>query len=411
MKWFHYILLFLVLLPSLQIEASNQIILRVEPPALTDSIADTTALQAKKHLRQLLNQKKDSIIDQEDGPYQPPVDTTSTNRTWYINALRNRTFSLRDTTIRYPQFLDFCITAYRWFDRTFNLYDTAYVRDPITHWRVILKNNNWVDFYHGSHGIQSSYYSLRNDLTCNFGGYVSYYGIGLGLMVNVRDPLGGRGLKNMRWNVDLNTMRVILHFWYKRNTNNTLHVIRMGDWKGSYEFEGLKHKTYGVDAKYIFNYKHYYHQAVYGYGKFQRRSSGSLIAGIRFSRQDVDIDLTSLPDEITANMPTDERIFMMHFIDYSFLVGYGFNWVISPRWTLNATLLPAIGYRRNINDESQGRKHALSTSLNGQVGFVLHRKRFFYGLNAAFDIFWSNFSTNGFINSTVDLNINIGLSF
>ena len=89
---------------------------------------------------------------------------------------------------------------------------------------------------------------------------------------------------------------------FYHSTNNGGTIIRKFKYPGgayyNIDLPGLQLKSYGADAYFFFNNKKYSHAAAYCYSKIQKKSAGSLIAGVTLSRQSVGVDLSSAPKEI-----------------------------------------------------------------------------------------------------------------
>ena len=68
------------------------------------------------------------------------------NDFWKLAALTGK-LNLKDKTVKYPRFVKWCVDLYNWGDETFNSYDTTYVTGTGKRWKLIMKNDNWMDFY------------------------------------------------------------------------------------------------------------------------------------------------------------------------------------------------------------------------------------------------------------------------
>ena len=104
-------------------------------------------------------------------------------------------WSINDTTIKYPMVLDFGVKTYRWLNHALNYYDTTYVVNPGKtsgkKWKIMIKNNNWLDFYSGHLTTKRTYLQLNSDITSLFGFQICGMGLSFTYMINVRDLLAG----------------------------------------------------------------------------------------------------------------------------------------------------------------------------------------------------------------------------
>jgi len=366
-----------------------------------------------------------AAAEQEPQPEQPrkswrqqlrehlnePFDTVRDEGYWK-RALTHGKLDIYDETIEYPRFLDICLDLYRWGDYTFNHYDSAYVTGTGKNWKLMLKNNNWLDSYAGELSSQDVPVQMNSDLTSNFGGQISFMALSLGYMVNLRDLLGGKSVKNTRWDFSFTCSRMALELYYTKNDQSSVHLHRLGEWTGSELFGGLKRESYGAYAYYFFNHTRYAQAAAYCFSKYQRRSAGSLIAGIHLSHQDIVMDFDLLSDEShKALLPDGVLDYRFRYRDYCVLVGYGYNWVFAPNWLLNVTGIPSVGYRHSFPNSIEGKKDLVSTNFRGKAALVRNAGNFFYGLHIICDGHWYHSSQHSFFSNNNDFNVTAGYRF
>ena len=72
-------------------------------------------------------------------------------------------------TVIYPKFLDFCFDVYRWGDKVFNSYDSAYVKPTGKNWKVMFKTNMWFDSYYGNFHDKKMRFLLNSDMNSSLG--------------------------------------------------------------------------------------------------------------------------------------------------------------------------------------------------------------------------------------------------
>ena len=134
------------------------------------------------------------------------------------NAWKRRIFrhgwSINDTSIVYPRVLDFGFKTYRWLNHALNYYDTAYVVNPGKtsgkKWKIMLKNNNWIDFYSGHLSNWRTPVQLNSDITSLFGFQICGMGLSFTYMINVRDLLAGNFIRNRRLQFSFTTSRIFI---------------------------------------------------------------------------------------------------------------------------------------------------------------------------------------------------------
>ena len=324
-------------------------------------------------------------------------------------------WSINDTSIIYPPVLDFGFKAYRWLNHALNYYDTAYVVNPGKtsgkKWKIMLKNNNWLDFYSGHLSEWRSYVQLNSDVTSLFGFQICGMGLSVSYMFNVRDLLAGKFIHNRRLQFSMTTSRFFVEGYYRKNDESTVHIYRLGPWEGDQIFSGLKRESYGLDAYYIFNHTHYSQAAAYSFSKYQKRSSGSLFGGIYLSHQDIVMDMSKLPNEMIKYLPDEMTDYRFRYRDIGVMVGYGYSWVFHHGWLYNITVVPSIGYRHSFPNSIEGKRSLLSTNLNGRMALVRTAGNFFYALTLSHEGHWYQSKMHSFYNSYNNLELTAGFRF
>lgn len=341
------------------------------------------------------------------------LDSTALESNWKQRIFRHG-WNINDTTIKYPKFLDLGFKAYRWANHAFNYYDTAYVANPGSpgrRWKVMIKNNNWLDFYSGHLGKHQFPVQMNNDVTSLFGFHISGMGLSFTYMINVRDLLAGKFIRNRRLQFSFTTSRIFIEGYYRKNEQSTVHLHRLGKWNGDVLFSGLKRESYGLDAYYIFNHTHYSQAAAYCFSKLQKRSAGSLLGGIYLSHQDVVMDLSTLDNEHKAFLPDKVTDYRFRYRDFGVMVGYGYSWVFHHGWLFNITVAPSIGYRKSFPNSIEGKKHLFSTNLNGRMALVRTAGNFFYAFNFSHEGHWYRSLLHSFYNSSSILELTAGFRF
>ena len=152
----------------------------------------------------MAQQERDLPVDNAASEF----DTTRDDGYWK-RALMHGKLNLKDTTVSYPGLIHFGVKCYRWFDRYLNTYDTAYIVGTRTKWKFTVKESNWLDSYAGTLTSQRVPIMINSNVTCFFGVHGSYSGLGLGYTINLNDLITGRRIKNIRWEFNFNTSRVM----------------------------------------------------------------------------------------------------------------------------------------------------------------------------------------------------------
>ncbi len=344
------------------------------------------------------------------------IDSTVTDAKdiWKQRIFRHG-WSINDTTIVYPRALDFGFKVYRWINHALNYYDTTYVVNPGKtkgkKFKIMLKNSNWLDFYSGHLGKWETPVQLNSDVTSLFGFHISGMGLSFTYMINVRDLLAGKFIHNRRLQFSFTTSRIFIEGYYRKNDESSVHLHRLGKWLGDEIFYGLKRESYGLDAYYIFNHTHYSQAAAYCFSKYQKRSAGSLMAGIYLSHQDVVMNMDILSDQLRKFLPGKVTDYRFRYRDFGFMIGYGYSWVFHHGWLFNVTAVPSVGYRHSFPNSIDGKRSLLSTNLNGRMALVRTAGNFFYALTFSHEGHWYTSTNHSFYNSYSNLEVTAGFRF
>lgn len=394
-----YILMSIVLLVS--VLAWGQ-----DVPVATTERADTVVKLNK--FQQLKERARERIDEKLNEPY----DTIRDSGYWW-RAMKHGKVDLNGGSIDYPRFIDFCWKVYKWGDKAFNSYDTAYVVSTGKNWKLMLKSMNWIDAY-GGEPVNDMHIFTRSELTSNLGVQLSFMAVSVGFTMGVSDWIHGE--KNSK-KVDFSftCARFSADAYYMENTGSTIFKYRhTGDekYKGTIrEFGGLKRKSYGMSAYYFFNNRRYAQAAAYCFSKYQKRSAGSFIAGINMQHRDLSFNVDEFPQIVRDQIPAGTE--MPHFLynDYCVMAGYGHNWVLGKKWLLNLTVAPYVGYRHIIGTSHEDKASAWSINMRGRLGAVYNHKQYFVGLQSYADIHRYRSENYFFVGSILDFTALVGIRF
>ena len=357
-----------------------------------------------------LQKIKHGIKQRIDEKLNEPYDTTRDGRYWW-RAMKHGKVDFNDSTMGYPKFLLFCYKTYKWGDRAFNSYDTAYVKGTGKNWKLILKSDNWVDSYIGR-PFEDVHMIMNSNLVSNVGVSLSFMAVSLGYSVSISNLVhGGKVSNKVDFSFTCARFAADAYYWENQNKMNITYSNKNnGIEDQKLRQSGIIRKAMGVTAYYFFNNRRYAQAAAYCFSKYQKRSAGSWLAGFSIQHADVNIDVEQLDAEGRKYIPTQADAPRILYNDYCLLVGYGHNWVLGPKWLLNLTVTPYIGYRHNILYEP-GNKGALSLNLRGRLGVVYNHRQFFVGLQGYAD--HHRYKSNGtrMVNSFLDFSALAGVRF
>ena len=343
-----------------------------------------------------------------------PVEfSRSKDANWWWNRLRQGTLVMSDTTIIYPHFLKFCVNVYNWADRAFNYYDKDYVQGTGRRWKARLANDNWLDSYAMNFKSNVPIWMLSEPY-CNLGFYLQYMAISVGYAIDMSHVIGNKPLLHKRFEFAFTCARFYAEGYYSENTGGT-YLRRFGDYNNGKIFKkyipGVTFHSKGINAYYFFNHSRYSQGCVYGYSNLQKRSAGSIIAGISISNHDINVDFATLPENMLQYLKSEDTKYRFYFNDYSLLIGYGYNLAFARNFVFNVTALPAFGYKHCFRQCTGGKRDMWSLNVIGRLGLVYNYRDFFAGLNAKMEGHWFRGSNYNFFNSIETVSLVTGVRF
>ncbi len=400
MKWLRYISIVVFLF--LAFAGMGQ-----EVAVDTLAVADTT-VQLNKF--QQLKAKTKNRIEQK---MKEPWDTIRDGSYWW-RALKHGKVDLDGGTIDYPAFIDFCWKVYKWGDKAFNSYDTAYVVSTGKNWKFMFKSNNWNDNYSGE-PMKVVNFDMRSKLTANMGFQLAFMAVSVGYTVGISNLINHEKVsKKLDFSFTCARFAADAYYMENRGTTTAWFTVKEGAGKNKIkfnEFGGLHRKAYGLSAYYFFNNRRYAQAAAYCFSKYQKRNAGSLIAGICLQHRDMSIQLDELPQAVQEQIPAGEEMPRFLYNDYCVMLGYGYNWVLGRKWLLNLTVTPYVGYRHLLATNHEDRASAWSLNLRARMGAVYNHKQFFVGLQNNGDFHRYKSEKHHFIGSLLDFTALVGIRF
>lgn len=402
------LLIFLVLccLPVLSWgqQAAEQSVVPVQQDTITVRHDSVVVEQPKLSLKQRITNRINEKLNE-------PFDTTRDSRYWW-RAMKHGKINFKDSTMGYPKFVMFCYNTYMWGDKVFNSYDSAYVKPTGKNWKLILKSDNWVDSYIGT-PFKDVRVIMNSNLVSNIGVSLSFMAVSLGYSISISNLIhGGKVSNKAEFSFTCARFTADFYYWENQNDINIIYTDKnIDDKKHRFRQSGISRKAMGLTAYYFFNNRRYAQAAAYCFSKYQRRSAGSFLAGFSLQHFDVKANADQLADEAQAFIPEGAAPLRILYNDYCALVGYGYNWVLGPKWLLNLTFTPYIGYRYNILPHPGQKQSDISLNLRGRLGLVYNHKNFFMALQGYADHHRYKTKDTRLVNSTLNFAVLAGIRF
>ncbi len=294
-------------------------------------------------------------------------------------------FSLAlDSIAEWGRFPRFCINVYRWGDRFFNTYDPEYVIGTGKKFNVKSKTESWMDYYDFQleNGTRMS---MISDPCTSTGFYLTYLAVSVGYDMNVSKYIGGSTRARRRFNFGFSCSLLAADFYFISNDVGT-RIIKFGEpgdvFNPHLDFNNINTSTWGVDAYYFFNHKHYSQGAAFNFSKIQKKSSGTMFAGFTYFSQNYNFDFNHLPDYIKKELPSSWTDYYYKVLNhnYALKIGYAYNLVLPHNWLIGISEAPTLGVRTGYISDPSNSKTTFSFSNRVDLSTVYNHDNWFLGL-------------------------------
>ena len=248
------------------------------------------------------------------------------------------------------------------FIKSFDEYDTRYITPNYYNYTSMLQSSTIYEIYKLS-GTDSKGGKQSITFTSNpsfkIGPYLGWRWLFLGYQFDISDPTSSR--KKTEFDLSLYSSMIGCDLIYQKNRGDFkfsnlkgFEQVEKPSIKGK-NFGGMKTDIISANIYYIFNHKHFSYPAAYSQSTVQRKSCGSWKLGATFTRHKIDFDYNQLSEKITgtdkSSLLSDAFKFnQITYYDYSFNIGYAYNWVFAKNCLFNISLAPAIGYKYSTVD-------------------------------------------------------------
>lgn len=323
------------------------------------------------------------------------------------------------------------LSSFRRMVRNFSRVDTNYIEPQKYNFTAMFQNTTSFEGYtlriNDGHEVV-----LAPKPSCKLGPYFGWRFIFLGYTIDLKH-LKSEAREAINFSLYAPQLGVDL-FWRKSGSNYLISSVDFGDKAvnkamQSLNFNGFETSERGINAYYIFNHSKFSYPAAYSQSTIQRRSAGSALAGISYSKHKLSMDwdkfhllMDDVVGEGTSHEVCDTTLHSTK-IDYSDISiggGYAYNWVFAHNWLFNISLQLALGYKQLSGKENNLKDffhnfNFKNVMLDGvsRVGLVWNNMRWYSGASAVFHSYnyrKSNFSANTmFGNVYVYVGYNFGL--
>lgn len=297
-----------------------------------------------------------------------PRDTSWTNNPLHAGqALHNLR---QDTLLSTRQKFRESRNIFARFFRAFNDCDTNYIKQSPYNMMVRLNHKTSAEWFSLRGENSKQKLNFMSERSFKLGPFLRWRFIGIGYAVDMTN-LGKTTTKKTDMVVSFYSSMVGGDLMYRRTGNDfTLRGGRgfeqsLKPYRGD-EFDGISINMVGISLYYIVNHRRFSLPAAFSQSSKQLRNAGSWKFGLSVTQHHVNIDYTSLNEQITGGIESDMTEEKLSYTDYSFSAGYAYNWVFRRNWLLGIDFTPSIGYKRT--SRNVWRKTENSLNEDSQTG-------------------------------------------
>lgn len=308
-------------------------------------------------------------------------------------------------------------------EKKLNTTDTLYIEPNHYNLTLMLEQSAWYQRYtvgsYGTSELQSI--SMSPKANIKVGLYGGWRWIFFGYTVDISQLFKSTGSYTNRKEFVLNLYTALLgvDIGYRKMSNdfkikdyNNFTFSPEDKYRGT-RFDGMSARIFNFGSYWIFNHKRFSYPAAYSQSTIQRKSAGSFLAGLYYSHHNIGFDYTQLPSDMAAQMHDELKIQNIKFSNYTASFGYTYNWVFAKNWLLNATLMPAVGYKASTVDgvKLPYKNRDLNVDLIMRAGLVWNNTKYYAGASfimETYDYRKQNFSMT---NTFGTLRVYVGFNF
>lgn len=316
------------------------------------------------------------------------------------------------------------------FVKNFSHVDTNYIEPQHYNYTLMLQNTNTYEIYRIS-TPKGNVFTFAPQPSIKLGPYAGWRWIFLGYTIDLTHLSGGNAKKE--FDLSLYSSQIGIDLFYRKTGNDyKMRYVYLGDNVDTspmknISYDGLTASIKGFNIYYIFNHNRFSYPAAFSQSTVQRRSCGSPMVGIGYTKHTLSVDWKKLNSVISnilgseiADKYADKNVISgkIKYTDVSLSGGYGYNWVFARNWLFASSLSLALGYKHTTSDvdhENFSFRDFSIKNMNidgvGRFGIVWNNTKWYFGASTilhSYNYSKKQFSTNNFFGS---LNIYIGFNF
>lgn len=312
----------------------------------------------------------------------------------------------------------------------FNDIDTNYIEPQRYNFTTMLQNTNTYEVYRIASDKGQSI-TFAPEANIRIGPYFGWRWIFLGYTVDITHLLQkSNDKRRQEYDLSLYSSMLGIDIYYRRTGNDyKIRQLYLGEGVNTDPirgtgYDGLTSSIRGFNLYYIFNHRRFSYPAAFSQSTIQRRSAGSPLLGIGYTRHTLEANWKELADLVSCRLGNHVKVDStlmfdkIKYTDVSVSGGYAYNWVFAHNWLLASSLSVALAYKQSSGDLPHERfsfSDFKFSNINidgiGRFGLVWNNSKWYAGMSMilhAYNYRRSNFSTNNFFGS---VNLYVGFNF
>lgn len=316
--------------------------------------------------------------------------------------------------------------------RNFSEVDTNYIEPQKYNYTLMLQNTNTYESY-WLRSAKGNSFKFSPQPAVKLGPYIGWRWVFLGYTVDLlhlnsdnRRTEFDLSLYSSQFGIDLFYRKTGDDYRVSRVRMDAANTINTDNMRGI-EFDGINVSITGLNLYYIFNHKRFSYPAAFSQSTIQRRSCGSFLCGLGYTKHSLSVDWEKLYSLVANNlgediaqkyMDSELKLTKVKYTDLSVSCGYAYNLVFAHNWLASASVSMAVGYKSATSNDNHGLfsfKEFSFKNFNldgvGRFGIVWNNMKMYYGASAILHTY--NYSKAKFSTNTIfgSINLYVGFNF
>lgn len=312
--------------------------------------------------------------------------------------------------------------------RGFDRLDTLYIEPQHYNLTMMMQTTYTLDQY-TIISQQGQEVTLSPDPKLKVGPYLGWRWFFLGYTFDLKNLGFNNNGQKRELDLSIYSSQIGVDLFYRRTGSDyKLRSVSLGDGVNTealegVPFDGVSAGITGVNVYYIFNHGRFSYPAAFSQSTLQKRSCGSWIAGVGYTRNSLDLDYEKLQSTFDNYLgkdvaQVDSSLYFNHiqYTDYTLSGGYAWNQVLPHHWLLAASGQLGLAYKKSTGDVEGNAQAGFSfENINldavGRFGVVYNNMRWYAGMSAIIrtnNYHKPRFRTN---NTFGSINLYVGYNF